>query len=30
VRADRYAAAARIIPELGKIELPKLTAKRIR
>jgi integrase len=30
VRADRYAAAARIIPELSKIELPKLTAKRIR
>jgi integrase len=30
VRADRYAAAARISPELGKIELSKLTAKRIR
>jgi hypothetical protein len=30
VRADRYAAAARIGPELGKIELSKLTAKRIR
>ena len=29
VRADRYAAAARISPELGKIELSKLTAKRI-
>jgi integrase len=30
VRADRYAAAARISPELGRIELSKLTAKRIR
>jgi integrase len=30
VRADRYAAAARIIPDLGKIELFKLTANRIR
>jgi hypothetical protein len=30
VRADRYAAAARIIPDLGKIELSRLTAKRIR
>lgn len=30
VRADRYAAEARVIPELGKIELPKLTAKRIK
>jgi integrase len=30
VRADRYAAVARIIPELGKIEISKLTAKRIR
>jgi integrase len=29
-RADRYAAAARIIPDLGKIELSRLTAKRIR
>jgi integrase len=30
VRADRYAAAARIIPALGNIEISKLTAKRIR
>ncbi|MGC2091806.1 MAG: site-specific integrase, partial [Methylocella sp.] len=30
VRADRYAAADRIIPEYGKIELSKLTANRIR
>jgi integrase len=30
VRADRYAAQARIIPELGKIELSKLTARRIK
>ncbi|MDR7040481.1 integrase [Methylobacterium sp. BE186] len=30
VRADRYAANARIIPELGSIEVAKLTAKRIR
>jgi hypothetical protein len=29
-RADRYAAAARIIPDLGKIELSRLTTKRIR
>ena len=30
VRSDRCAAAATIVPELGKIELSKLTAKRIR
>ena len=30
VRADRYAAEARILPNLGEIELAKLTAKRIR
>jgi integrase len=30
VRADRYAAAARIIPKLGNVEISKLTAKRIR
>jgi hypothetical protein len=30
VRSDRCAAAARIVPELGKIEFSKLTAKRIR
>jgi integrase len=30
VQADRYAAAARIIPELGKVELFRLTTKRIR
>lgn len=30
VRADRYAATARIIPDLGDVELSKLTAKRIR
>jgi integrase len=29
VRADRYASAARITPELGKIEVSRLTAKRI-
>ncbi|WP_336489381.1 tyrosine-type recombinase/integrase [Methylobacterium nigriterrae] len=30
VRADRYAANARILPELGAVEVTKLTAKRIR
>lgn len=30
VRADRYAADARIIPDLGAIEIGKLTSKRIR
>ncbi|PNG24432.1 hypothetical protein CR492_18590 [Methylocella silvestris] len=30
VRADSYAAKARIIPELGAIEISKLTTKRIR
>jgi integrase len=30
VRADRYAADARIAPELGTIEVGKLTSKRIR
>lgn len=30
VRADRYTAEARIIPELGKIELSRLTSKKIR
>ncbi len=30
VRADRYAAGARILPELGSIELAALTAKRLR
>ncbi len=30
VRADRYAAEARIIPELGGIDVGKLTSKRIR
>ncbi|AWN40301.1 tyrosine-type recombinase/integrase [Methylobacterium durans] len=30
VRADRYAANARIIPELGAIEVARITAKRIR
>lgn len=30
VEADRYAAEARIVPELGNIQIGKLTAKRIR
>jgi integrase len=30
VRADRYAAEARVIPKLGAIEISKLTAKHIR
>ena len=30
VRADRYAASARIIPTLGKVEVGKLTTKAIR
>jgi integrase len=30
VRADQYAAEARIFPDLGEIELAKLTTKRIR
>src|SRR5205823_2745461 len=30
VWADRYAADARIVPELGLIEINKLTTKRIR
>lgn len=30
VRADRYAAEARIIPELGLVDIAKITAKRIR
>jgi integrase len=30
VRADRYAAQARIIPELGNIEISKLTTRRIK
>src|SRR4051812_47801701 len=30
VRADRYAAEARIVPELGAVEVAKLTSKRIR
>jgi integrase len=30
VRADRYAAEARIMPDLGDLEIERLTAKRIR
>ena len=30
VKADRYAANARIVPELGELEVKKLTTKRIR
>jgi integrase len=30
VRADRYAAEARIVPDLGAVEIDKLTSKRIR
>jgi len=30
VRADRYAAEARIVPDLGNLGIDKLTAKRIR
>ncbi|HEY8005832.1 MAG TPA: hypothetical protein VIE66_03265 [Methylocella sp.] len=30
VRADRYASAARILPDLGTIDVSKLTAKKIR
>ena len=30
IGADRYGAAARIVPELGEVELSKLTTKRIR
>jgi hypothetical protein len=30
VRADRYAAEARIMPDLGNLGIDKLTAKRIR